>query len=281
MNDEYLAIGFKNVDSTENKEAYFECLTLLDSLPYYQEYKKKSYELLNLYPGVTILDAGCGQGDDVFCMARLVLPNGHVTGLDASEAMIARAESNLLVAQLPVKFIKGDVKNLPFPDQSFMRCRIDRTLQHITEPKIAISELVRVLKPGGILLAYDNDWDTFSVTSGETTTNNFLQRLWCNSFASHTIGRELPDYFKAVDLTDVTIYPGMSVINDFSTADRVYNLRQTLEKATLTGLIKSTDGKKWIQGLLDMEAKASFAVVLSAYTVVGRKKLGNHEYSSH
>ena len=39
MKNEYLADGFKDVDNTQDKNAYFDCLTLLDSLPYYRVYK--------------------------------------------------------------------------------------------------------------------------------------------------------------------------------------------------------------------------------------------------
>ena len=128
MSDEYLATGFTDVDSAQDLDAYFDCLTLLDSLAYYQEYKIKSYELLQLTQEMTVLDAGCGLGDDAFRIAKQVLPGGKVTGLDASTEMIGKARSHELTSQLPVQFQVGDVKALPFPDNSFARCRIDRVL---------------------------------------------------------------------------------------------------------------------------------------------------------
>ena len=105
--NEYLADGFRFVDAAQHKEAYFDCLNLLDSLPYYQEAKKRSYELLDLHGGVTVLEAGCGLGHDVFRMAKLVQPDGQVTGLDSSEAMITTARANPLNAALPVKLCAG------------------------------------------------------------------------------------------------------------------------------------------------------------------------------
>ncbi len=62
MNEEYLSSGFRSVDRAEDKETYARCLSLLDSLPYYQEYKRKSYELLGLTAGMRVLEAGCGGG---------------------------------------------------------------------------------------------------------------------------------------------------------------------------------------------------------------------------
>lgn len=154
MDREYLATGFADVDRTQNKEDYFSCLALLDSLPYYRGYKTRSYDLLDLGPGMAVLDAGCGLGDDAVRMARRVSPGGRVIGLDASGAMIEKARANPLCGALPVEFLKGDIKALPFADESFARCRIDRTLQHLSNPQKAIDELVRVFKalraPAGV-----------------------------------------------------------------------------------------------------------------------------------
>jgi ubiquinone/menaquinone biosynthesis C-methylase UbiE len=62
------------VDNAEDSDAYSSCLALIDSLPYFSECKRTSYDLLRLRPGMTVLDAGCGLGDDAFRMAKLVIP---------------------------------------------------------------------------------------------------------------------------------------------------------------------------------------------------------------
>jgi ubiquinone/menaquinone biosynthesis C-methylase UbiE len=272
MTDEYLSTGFTDVDGAKNRDAYFACLSLLDSLEYFREYKLKSYELLQLKHGMTVLEAGCGLGDDAFRIAERIIPGGKVVGLDSSVAMIEKAGLNKLSGQLPVQFQTGDVKALPFPDNSFARCRIDRVLQHILQPERAISELVRVLEPGGLLLAYDNDWGTFSITSRNIDITRALENLWCDSFTNSRIGRNLCDYFITSGLSDVKIYPSTSVITDFETADRVYNLRETVRRAASGGVISMSQGCRWIEELIDRAGKGSFLAALTAYTVVGQKK---------
>jgi ubiquinone/menaquinone biosynthesis C-methylase UbiE len=241
-------------------------------LPYYKECKSKSYELLRLGNGMSVLEAGCGIGDDAIRMAEFVMPDGKVIGLDSSSAMIEKARSRQIPAGLNVRFQTGDVKALPFPDNSFSRCRIDRVLQHIREPEKAVSELVRVLEPDGLLLAYDNDWNSFSVTSRDLETARTLENLWCDSFTSPRIGLDLCGYFMSRGLTDIQIFPGVSAIRDFETADRVYNLRETAQRAVAAGIISADRGQAWMDELIPQSEKGSFIASLTAYTVVGRKK---------
>jgi len=260
------------VDSVRNKGTYFDCLTLLDSLSYYKEYKTKSYELLQLAPGMTVLEAGCGVGDDAFRIAKRIMPGGKVIGLDASTAMIEKARSHELAQQLPVEFQVGEVQALPFPDNSFARCRIDRVLQHIGQPQKALVELVRVLIPDGLIVAYDNDWDTFSVASEYDEITRVVEKLWRDSFTSNRIGSQLGNYFASSGLSDIKIYPGTSVITDFTTADKVYNLRATVQKAVAGELISAAQGSGWIEELLRRTARHNFRIELTAYTAVGKKR---------
>ena len=273
MSDEYLATGFSDVDSAEDTNSYSDCLSLLDSLSYFKEYKHKTYQLLELGPRECVLDAGCGLGDDVFRMAESVVPGGLVVGMDSSAKLVEIAKSDERNAALPVEFHVGDLRKLLFSDDTFTRCRIDRVLQHLPEPDVAISELVRVLKPGGILLAYDNDWGTFALTSQDKRVTRMLENAWCDSFANSWIGRELGRYFIEAALLNVTIYPSVSLISDFDTADKVYNLRQTVQRAIAASEISKAVGDAWLDELQARARSGSFATSLTAYTVVGRKPL--------
>ena len=272
MSDEYLATGFADVDGAENTDAYSGCLSLLASLPYFKEYKRRTYELLELAPGECVLDAGCGLGDDVFRMAELV-PSGLVVGVDSSTRLIEQAKSDERSATLAVEFQVGDLRQLPFDDGTFTRCRIDRVLQHVPEPHVAISELVRVLKPRGILLAYDNDWGTFSITSQDKRVTRLLENAWCDSFANSWIGRELRRYFTEAALADLRIYPSVSLLSDFDTADKVYNLTQTVNRAIAARHISESEASDWLDELRGRARSGSFAAAVTAYTVVGRKTL--------
>lgn len=220
---------------------------------------------------MTVLEAGCGVGDDARRMAERVVPDGRVVAFDSSMAMIRKARSALRHACLPIEFRVGDVRELPFPDNVFSRCRTDRVLQHVLEPERAVSELVRVLEPGGMLLAYDNDWNTFSVSSGDCELTRSFEKFWCESFANPGIGSDLCHLLISSGLSNVTKYSGIFQITEFAAADKVYNLRETVRRAAEKGLIGKPEGCRWIEELIDRSRKGTFLATLTAYTVVGEK----------
>jgi hypothetical protein len=98
-----------------------------------------------------------------------------------------------------------------------------------------------------------------------------LEDAWCDSFANGWIGRELRGFFSEAGLLNVTIYPSVSLISDFETADKVYNLRQTVQRAITAGEISQAAGDAWLNELQARARCGCFAAALTAYTAVGRK----------
>jgi ubiquinone/menaquinone biosynthesis C-methylase UbiE len=104
-----------------------------------------------------VLDVGCGTGDDAREIAGTVGANGRVVGIDPSETMIAESKKRAAGLGLPVEFLIEDVRKLNFPDASFDFVRTDRVLMFVPEIQQAISEIVRVLPPGGRVVASELD----------------------------------------------------------------------------------------------------------------------------
>jgi len=132
MEERTLSSEFRNVDNAETVDHLVQYLEYVDSLPETRQLKVNSYGHLCLRNGDVVLDAGCGPGYDARRMAAIVGKTGQVTGIDLSERMIAIAKAKH--TSLPVSFRTGDVRKLPFPDASFDKIRIERTLQILDNP---------------------------------------------------------------------------------------------------------------------------------------------------
>ena len=160
MTDQRLRSEFTDVDHAQSPADYVHMLDAQRSIPFIQQYKQRVRTLLDLHPGQQVLDAGTGTGEDAQEMAKLVAPGGLVVGLDVSQIMIDEAKRRVQDPSLPLRFVQGDIQHLPFEHATFDRCYADRTFIHLPDPQLALSELVRVTKPGGQILIAEGDHET-------------------------------------------------------------------------------------------------------------------------
>lgn len=103
-----------------------------------------------LKAGQDVLDLGSGAGNDCFVARAIVGEEGSVTGLDFSEAMLQKANENLKKTNYTnVTFVKGEIENMPFADNSFDVVLSNCVLNLVPDKAKAFSELKRVLRANG------------------------------------------------------------------------------------------------------------------------------------
>ena len=114
-------------------------------------------DLMNIKPQF-ILDAGCGTG---YCTRVLTkkYKKSTITGIDFSKGMLNQAKSSNSFFN-KVDYQHADIYQLPFANNYFDLVFSNLTMQWIMEPKKALLELNRVLKPGGILIFSSLGLDT-------------------------------------------------------------------------------------------------------------------------
>jgi len=96
-----------------------------------------------------LLDAGCGTGNLLQAVGAL-RPSIALHGVDRSRAMLARARRRVPGASL----IEGDLdRPLPWPDASFGAVTCINVLYAVTNLEATLAELLRVIRPGGVLIA--------------------------------------------------------------------------------------------------------------------------------
>lgn len=111
-------------------------------------------ELAAVQPGERVLDVACGTGLVTFRAAELTGPSGSVMATDISEAMVARLVEEAAGRTLAnVTAERMDAESLDLPDASFDAALCALGLMYVPDPVAALREMLRVLRPGGRVVA--------------------------------------------------------------------------------------------------------------------------------
>ena len=237
--------------------------------------KQRSYERMHIEPGHKVLDLGCGPGTDTIPLASWVGANGLVIGADYDEAMIAEAGQRAEQAGVDtwVRHQCVDAVSLPFATDYFDSCRSERLFQHLHHPELALSEMIRVTKPGGWVVVLDTDWGSLSTDSDDTDIERRLARFLAESFLYNGYsGRKLSRLFKQQNLADIEFEvfpfatPSYAVAHQVTQADRIE------QQALKAGVISAKELKHWQAGLEQADAEGTYFFSVNLMLFAGRKK---------
>lgn len=116
-----------------------------------------------LKPTMKLLDCGCGPGSITIDFAHII-HQGEALGVDIEEFQLNIARELAEQRQCKnVSFLKSDISSLPFPDHTFDVAHVNGVLCQIKNPKTALAELKRVVKPGGFIAVREPDCATYLV----------------------------------------------------------------------------------------------------------------------
>jgi ubiquinone/menaquinone biosynthesis C-methylase UbiE len=114
--------------------------------------------------GSKVLEVAPGPGYYAIELAKL--GNFEITGLDISKTFVEIAAANAAKAGVRVDFRQGNASNMPFADESFDFLACSAAFKNFTEPRRALEEMHRVLRPGGraliIDLRKDASWESIN-----------------------------------------------------------------------------------------------------------------------
>ncbi|MGB2695537.1 MAG: class I SAM-dependent methyltransferase [Dehalococcoidia bacterium] len=111
-------------------------------------------QVLGLQPGDRLLDVGCGQGRHLLEMSRLP---GLQIGVDWERGDLHKAAYWYHTMHRNgevngrVYFMQGDAPRLPFKDAAFDRVLCTEVMEHVSDDREVLEELIRVLRPGGVI----------------------------------------------------------------------------------------------------------------------------------
>lgn len=212
-------------------------------------------------PGARVLDLGCGQGNTTRFLAD-VLEAGECIGIEFDATLVEYAQSRP-ENPLSVRFHQGNATELPFPDASFdvVFCRY--LLIHIDDPQRAVNEMMRVVRPGGFVIAYEGDFSSVGTSNPPCEALATIHRVWRGLFQNPPAGRQLVHYLRTAGAADIRAGAWTELEHDSTTLKRIYRLsaEATGPAAAAKGILTPPEVEEMIAGLIRLEHDVSSVVL--------------------
>jgi SAM-dependent methyltransferase len=166
------------------------------------------------------LEVGCGLGHWSFALAQVLPPDCRFTGLDREDRWVAQAAAAAAERGLGerFRFLQGKAERLPFPSMSFDLVTCQTVLMHLPQPALALIEMMRVLRPGGLLVAVEPANRSMLPLCGslDLTPDQLADRLRfyltcergkkASGEGDNSVGDRLPGMVAALGLQELRVY---------------------------------------------------------------------------
>lgn len=201
-----------------------------------------AYLLPSLRPGLSVLDVGCGVGSLTVDLAARVAP-GRVVGVDVSAEVLAVARAAADQAGVTVELLPAEAGALPFADASFDVVHAHQVLQHLPDPVGALREMLRVVRPDGVVAVRDADYATVHFHPELPGLGDWLTAYRATARAASgdpDAGARLTGWARAAGFT--RLEPSASVWSWATPADRDWwgtTWAERVEASTLTGRLRA------------------------------------------
>jgi ubiquinone/menaquinone biosynthesis C-methylase UbiE len=167
-----------------------------------------AFLLPHLRPEMRLLDVGCGPGSITRGLAEQ-LAAGQVVGLDPSRETLEAARRDATTRGLDnLHYEEGSVYALPFADASFDVAYAHQVLQHLRERAAALREMLRVVRPGGLVAVREVDWSTAVYWPHDPWIDRFVAthlRTWYRNGGEPQMGRQLRGLFNGAGVARLEI----------------------------------------------------------------------------
>jgi demethylmenaquinone methyltransferase / 2-methoxy-6-polyprenyl-1,4-benzoquinol methylase len=157
--------GYQTVDETTKAQrvrgvfdsvaSNYDVMNDVLSMGMHRAWKAYTVAVAAVQPGMKVLDIAGGTGDLARAFARKAGPEGRVVLTDINEAMLRVGRDRLLDEGLALPTAACDAEHLPFASSSFDVVSVAFGLRNMTHKEAALTEMCRVLRPGGRLLVLE------------------------------------------------------------------------------------------------------------------------------
>ncbi len=200
-------------------------------------------------PGATVLEVGCGTGEQTAILARKC-PGARFVSFDIAAHTLAEARARVAGEKLRnVRFLQADLFALPFAEGSFDYVLVCFVLEHLAEPARALVALRKMLKPNGTIVAIEGDHGSCYFHPETDAAKRAWRCLIEAQRAAHgnsLIGRELFPLLSGAGFREVAASPRLV----YADASRP-RMMEGFVKKTIIPMVEGVEQQAFAMGLID------------------------------
>ena len=211
--------------------------------------RMRTLEVLKLQTGETVLDVGCGSGLLTQDMATLAGEQGRVVGIDNSQDMLLLAEQRCSeFSQVNLKLC--GIESISEKTGEFDAVTCIQVLLYVPDVSAALSEMYRVLKPGGRIAIMETDWRGTVLNSFDESLTRKMLTSWDDAVSSPNLPARLAPLMKSQGFAAISV-DAFPIVNTSYTRGSwsIEMLEQFAEHAQEQGAVSTVESETWLNDI--------------------------------
>jgi SAM-dependent methyltransferase len=223
----------------------------------------------------TVIDLGCGAGEDLQALACMK-PGATFVGLDRSAELIKRARAANTMANAVFE-VEDLSHGLPFNDASIGALYSVNLLECVADKARFVSECARVLEPGGSIVVAHFDWDTQTFDGGDRDSVrrivhafNDWQQAWMDTIDPWA-GRRLGRFFGGGGLFTGEVQARTLIDTSFAPGSYARNQAESFEALVRRDLISADEYENFMKFQHEAAQRGTFMYSVTMFAFAGTR----------
>ena len=229
-------------------------------------------ERMDIDGKANVLDLGCGTGIAARAIAQRPRFKGSILGIDLSDHLVQAARRFAAEERLSdrVRFETGDSHTLGLAPDSFEAVVAHTLFSHLDDPTRVLSEMRRVLRPGGIVGIFDGDYASMTFELADEERSRSMDDAVVGSLMTNPrILRRLPRLLKKAGFAVEAVMP--SIITEVGSADFWRSSIEAWAKLVpVAGMLNEAEIAAWREELLEASTRGEFFGSCVYYAYIAR-----------